>query len=737
MLKLFKEFKPFTISLILIVALLFSQAMADLSLPDYMSNIVNVGIQQNGIENSVPEVIRKKEMETIKLFLKDDELEVLDNNYRLISKENLEEKEYKILQKKYEVLKDEPLYVLENKDKTQIEKMDNFLARSILAVNAIKSGEVPFPNLPDGVDPFTALGSLPQEQLEMIKLEIDEKFETLPEAMINQSAIVYIKDEYKAIGISIQKIQSNYIISIGGIMLLIAFLGMLAAIAVGFLSSKVASKLSRNLRDKVFTKVSSFSNSEFDNFSTASLITRSTNDIQQIQQFTVMMLRMVVYAPILGIGGVIRAIRTNASMAWIVGVGVGGILILLIAIFSVAIPRFKRIQKLVDKVNLVMRESLTGMLVIRAFNTKKYEEEKFDRANEELTNTNLFVSRIMITLMPTMNLIMNGVILLIVWVGAKEISNSNIQVGDMMAFMQYAMQIIMSFLMLSMVSVILPRASVSAGRIMDILNTEVSIKDPQNPKTIDGKTKGLIEFRNVGFKYPGAEECVIKDINFTAKPGETVAFIGSTGSGKSTIINLIPRFYDVTEGEILLDNVDIRDLSLHDLRNRIGYTPQKSTLFSGTIESNIKYGKNEDIDYKAVLEAVETSKSKEFIDGKEDGLNTEISQGGTNVSGGQKQRLSIARTIAKKPEIVIFDDSFSALDFKTDASLRLALDERLKESTILIVGQRINTIKNAQKIIVLDEGKIVGMGTHKQLLKTCDVYKQIALSQLSEEELAI
>lgn len=737
MLKLFKEFKPFTLTLIIIVALLFSQAMADLSLPDYMSNIVNVGIQQNGIKNAVPDVIREKEMEKIKLFLKNDELELLDNSYKLISKENLEEKDYKAFEEKYEILKDEPLYILENKDKTEIEKMDNFLSRSILAVSAIESGKVPLPGLPDGMDPFVALQNLPQEQLENVKLEIDQKFVALPAQMINQSAIVYIKDEYKAIGISIQKTQSNYIISIGGIMLLIAFLGMIAAITVGFLSSRVASKLSRNLRDKVFSKVALFSNNEFDNFSTASLITRSTNDIQQIQQFTVMMLRMVVYAPILGIGGVFRAIRTNASMAWIVGVGVAGILILLGAIFSVAMPKFKKVQKLVDRVNLVMRESLTGMLVIRAFNTRRYEEEKFDKANEDLTDVNLFVSRIMITLMPTMNLIMNGVILLIVWVGAKEISNANIQVGDMMAFMQYAMQIIMSFLMLSMVSVILPRASVSAGRIMEILDTEVSVKEPENPKTVDESVKGLLEFKDVSFKYPGATSPVLKDINFTAKQGETIAFIGSTGSGKSTLINLIPRFYDVTEGKILIDNVDIRDLGLHDLRNRIGYTPQKSTLFSGTIESNVRYGKNKDIDQEAVLEAIDTSKSKEFIDNKEDGIDTEISQGGTNVSGGQKQRLSIARTIAKKPEIIIFDDSFSALDFKTDASLRRALGERLKESTVLIVAQRINTIKNADKIMVLDEGKIVGMGTHKGLLKTCSVYKQIALSQLSEEELAI
>ena len=737
MLKLFKEFKPFTIFIVLIIALLFGQAMAELALPDYMSRIVDTGIQQNGIENAVPEVIRESKTDKIRLFLNKDELEILDNSYRLISKENLDGKEYEKYQKKYEILKDEPLLILEEKDQETIKEMDKFLSRSLLVVNAINSGKVPLPNLPKGIDPFIAIANMPQEQIEMMKTQIEETFIDLPAELIKQSAMVFIRDEYKEIGISIEKTQSNYIIKIGGYMLLIAFAGMAASMLVGFLSSRVAAGLARNLRDKVFTKVSQFSNSEFDTFSTASLITRSTNDIQQIQQFTVMMLRMVFFAPILGVGGVIRALRTNASMAWIVGIGVLGIIILLAGIFTVAIPKFKIIQQLVDRVNLVTRESLTGMLVIRAFNTKDYEEEKFDKANSDLTNTNLFVSRIMVTLMPAMTMIMNGVILLIVWVGAKEIQNANIQVGDMMAFMQYAMQIIMSFLMLSMVSVILPRASVSAVRVMDILNTDVSINNPKDPKTIDEEVKGRVEFRDVSFRYPGAESCVLRDVSFTAEKGQTVAFIGSTGSGKSTLVNLIPRFYDVVEGEILIDNVDVRDLDLHDLRDRIGYTPQKSILFSGSIESNIKYGKNKYIDEDDVEEAIETSMSKEFIDDKEDGIYSPISQGGTNVSGGQKQRLSIARTIAKKPEIIIFDDSFSALDFKTDSNLRQAIGEKIEDSTILIVAQRINTIKNADKIIVLDEGKIVGKGTHKELLNSSEVYKQIALSQLSEEELSI
>lgn len=453
--------------------------------------------------------------------------------------------------------------------------------------------------------------------------------------------------------------------------------------------------------------------------------------------FSMMMLRIIFYAPILGIGGIIRALRTNTSMAWIVAVGVIAILTLVIVLFAIVMPRFKKLQKLVDKVNLVMRESLNGLMVIRAFNTQRFEEKKFDNANNDLTKTNLFVSRVMTMMMPTMMLIMNGIMLLIIWVGAHEIDNGVIQVGDMMAFIQYTMQIIMSFLMISMISIILPRASVSAQRISEVLDKELTIKDPENYKEIRKDIKGMLEFKNVSFKYPGAEECVLKNISFTAKPGETTAFIGSTGSGKSTLINLIPRFYDVTEGRILLDGIDIREIRLHDLREKIGYVPQKGVLFTGTIESNLKYGKNADVSHEDVLKAIEISQAREFIDEKERGIETEISQGGTNVSGGQRQRLSIARALVKKPEVFIFDDSFSALDFKTDAALRKAINEGIKDRTLLIVAQRINTIMNAENIIVLDEGKIVGMGSHKELLRNCDVYRQIALSQLSEEELAI
>lgn len=745
MLKLFKEFKPFVLSIAVIIALLFIQASAELALPDYMSNIVNVGIQQNGIENTVPKVIKEKDLGEIKIFLNEDEKKLVDNSYRLINKNNLSQNEYEKLIKKYPLIEKESLYALDTNSKEDIENMNYFLGKAILIKEFIEKGasqempsgsmkDNPFLNFPKGTDPFLVLENLPKEELNALKTKIDEQFKGMPETIINQSAINYIKSLYEDMGIDITKRQSNYILYIGGIMLLISLLSMAASISVGFIASRVSAGLGRNLRDKVFRKVTSFSNSEFDDFSTASLITRSTNDIQQVQMFMVIMLRIVFYAPILGVGGVIRALKTNTSMAWIVAVGVMAIFTLVILLFAIAMPRFKRLQKLVDEVNRVMREALNGMMIVRAFNTQRYEEKKFDNANKNLTKTNLFVSRVMTIMMPTMMLIMNGISLLIIWIGSHEIDKGTIQVGDMMAFMQYAMQIIMSFLMISIISILLPRASVSAQRISEVIEKDVTIKDPVNPKEFKD-AKGLLEFKNVSFKYPGAEEYVLKNISFTAKPGDTTAFIGSTGSGKSTLVNLIPRFYDATEGEILFDGVSIRDIKLHDLREKIGYVPQKSVLFTGTIESNIKYGKNVDTNQEDVLKAIEMAQAKEFVDEKENGILSEISQGGTNVSGGQRQRLSIARAIAKKPELFIFDDSFSALDFKTDASLRKALGEEIKNRTILIVAQRINTIINAQNIIVLDEGRIVGMGTHKELLKNCTVYKQIALSQLSEEEL--
>lgn len=746
--KIFKELKPFTLIIILIIGLLFFQAMAELALPDYMSRIVDVGIQQNGIDETIPRVIRASEVEKLKIFLNEDEKELFNNNHKLISKENLNEKEYKDYLKDYPLLEKESLYILDTENEEDIERLNDFLGKAILIKFGMEMDlsemgpgdselpmENPFADFPEGVDPFTLLENMPKEELDIIKEKIDESYKNLPEMIIVQSKINYIKGEYEAIGINLEKTQSSYILSIGGIMLLIALIGMGASILVGFFSARVGASLGKNLRHKVFQKVTAFSGAEFDKFSTASLITRSTNDIQQIQTLMIVMFRIVFYAPILGVGGVIRALNTNVSMAWIVGLGVVAITILVGTLFVVAMPKFKKLQKLVDKINLVTREALSGLMVVRAFNTQDYEREKFDKANVDLTKTNLFVSRVMVLMMPTMMFIMNGIMLLIIWVGAKEIDAGAMQVGDMMAFMQYAMQIIMSFLMISMISIMLPRAMVSATRVGEILNTELEIQDPENPIELKGETKGLIEFKNVSFRYPGAEKCVLENISFTAKPGETTAFIGSTGSGKSTLLNLIPRLYDVVKGEILLDGVDIRNIRLHDLREEIGYTPQKTMLFKGTIESNIKYGKNSEISDEDVSRSIEISQAKEFVEEREEGIMAPISQGGVNVSGGQKQRLAIARAMAKKPKVLIFDDSFSALDFKTDADLRRAMKEEGLNSTILLVAQRINTIVNAEKIIVLDECKIVGEGTHKELLETSDIYKQIALSQLSEEEL--
>lgn len=749
MFKLTKYLKPFIVSIMAVLGLLFLQAVCDLSLPEYMSNIVNVGIQQGGVENAVPRVIRKSEFEKVKLFLSEEDKKVVEDNYILLSKDNLSQSELKRYLKDYSKFEEEPLYILNTKDKKTIDELNTILGKPLLIVGGVEKGGIsslssamqgagggkPNFNIPANADPFQVISKLPQQQINAMKETIHKQFKEMPESMITQSAVNFIRNEYKAIGIETDKLQSNYILMAGFKMLLLALLSMLATVIVGLLAARVAAGLGRNLREKVFKKVTSFSNAEFDKFSTASLITRSTNDIQQIQMLMVMLLRIVFYAPILGIGGIIKVLKTDTSMGWIIAVAVMAILTLVIVLFSIAIPKFKSVQKLVDKINLITRESLIGMLVIRAFNTEKYEENRFDKANKDLTRTNLIISRLMTLMMPMMMLIMNVITVLIIWVGAHQVDAGNMQVGSMMAFMQYTMQIIMAFLMISMVSIILPRASVSAQRIVEVLDTEVIIKDAPKTENFNGYEKGYVQFNNVTFKYPGAEEPVLENITFTAKPGETTAFIGSTGSGKSTLINLIPRFYDVTSGEILIDGVDIRKVSQKELRDKIGYVPQKGVLFSGTIESNIKYGKK-DASEAELLKAGEIAQAMEFINSKPEGFKTEISQGGTNVSGGQKQRLSIARALAKNPEIFIFDDSFSALDFKTDAALRKALRQQIAHSTVLIVAQRISTIMNADKIIVLDEGKIVGIGTHKELMENCEVYKQIALSQLSKEELS-
>lgn len=589
--------------------------------------------------------------------------------------------------------------------------------------------------LPKEADLFQVFQSMPKEQLETMTEEMKKELEEMPDSIVTQSAVLFVEQEYEAQDIDMDKLQMEYILMSGVKMLGLAFLAMAAAIAVTFLSARVAAVLGRNLRNSIYRKVISFSGRELNQFSTASLITRSTNDVQQVQMLFTLLFRIVLYAPILGIGGVYKVFQTDASMTWILALAVVVIMLFVVLLFRIAMPKFTRLQFLIDELNLVSREILTGVPVVRAFSREKHEEERFEEANARLTKTNLFVNRCMTFMMPVMMLLMNGVTVLIVWNGAHAVNEGSMQVGNMMAFMQYAMQIIMAFLMITMMSIMIPRANVAAKRINEVMETQVSIQDSQEAEAVQEDKKGQIVFDHVSFAYPGADEKTLHDIDFTARKGETVAFIGSTGSGKSTLVNLIPRFFDVTEGRILVDGVDIRHLKLHDLRERIGYVPQKAVLFSGTIDSNIRYGKEEATEAE-VKKAAQIAQAWEFIEEKEDGVNSAIAQGGTNVSGGQKQRLSIARAIAKEPEIYIFDDSFSALDYKTDVVLRRALKKETKDATTLIVAQRISTILHADKILVLDEGRVVGQGTHRELLNSCEVYRQIAMSQLSEEELA-
>jgi len=772
MLKVLKNLKNSTISVIIIILLLCLQAWADLTLPDYTSKIVNVGIQQGGIENSIPEAITKSQMDILLLFTKDDD-SILEN-YSLISKNTLEEKEYEKYLKKYPVIEKEELYTINKLSEEEQENLNKIMVKPLMMFSMVTNEEqaetiknqmlqtiesmreYDETTMPEGIELQTNINqtepeilqnqmneitlidlikTLPEDQLKVMSTTLEEKLNTMNDSILEQAAISAVKEIYIKIGVDVDNLQNSYIFMTGLQMLGVALISMIAAVSIMLLSSRVAAKLGKTLRSKVFKKVMSFSTKEFKEFSTASLITRSTNDIQQIQNLLSMLFRVVVYAPIIGIGGFIRVLNnSDTSMAWIIGLAIVCIIGIVLVLFIVAMPKFKKLQDLIDKLNLVSREILSGLPVIRAFNTQKREEERFDIANKDLMKANIFVNRAMSIMMPALMLIMNSITLLIIWVGGKNVDQGIMQVGDMMAFIQYTMQIVMSFLMISMISIMLPRAAVSARRINEVLDTKSTIKDNEKIKEFDESKKGLVEFKNVSFRYPDADSEILEDINFTAKPGQTTAIIGSTGSGKSTVVNLIPRFYDVTRGEILIDGVNVKDVPQKELRKKIGFVPQKGMLFSGTIESNIKYG-NPEMSDEEMVKAAKIAQAEEFILSKEEKYKSHIAQGGNNVSGGQKQRLSIARAIAIDPEILVFDDSFSALDLKTDSKLREALSKETKGKTMIIVAQRISTIMNAEQIIVLEEGKMVGKGTHKELMETNETYKQIAMSQLSQEEL--
>ena len=754
---LFKYAASYWKAMIAIVLILVVQAYCDLSLPAYTSDIVNVGIQQGGIEDEVPRQIATEEMEKLLLFVSEDDQQTVMDAY---TEDNTSYK------KEAYVLKDS---VAEDED--TMEDLRDILQIPMMMTSGIESGsdttkqmedklkeqmsQGMAQSMPQGADQtmpegmpqgeiqavslddmsmFELLKMLPAEQRATMVEKIEEQMSEMPDTILDQAAVSFCRSAYKDLGMDMDQTQIHYLLKTGGQMAALALLGMAASILVAFLASRVGASAGRDLRSGVFHKVVGFSNNEFNHFSTASLITRSTNDIQQIQMLIVMLLRMVLYAPILAIGGVLQVMKTNVSMSWIIGLAVIIIAFVVLLLFLVVMPKFKVLQNLVDKLNLVTREILTGLPVIRAFSTEKHEEERFDDANRTLTKTNLFVNRAMTFMMPVMMLVMNGVSVLIVWTGAHGISDGQMQVGDMMAFIQYTMQIIMGFLMLCMISIMLPRAAVAADRVEEVLKSETMIHDPKQEKHFPEDGKGVLTFDHVSFRYPGADEDVLEDITFTAKPGETTAIIGSTGSGKSTLVNLIPRFYDVTSGDITLDGVDIREVKQHELREKLGYVPQKGVLFSGDIASNIMFGNSHGSDDE-MIEAAEIAQATEFIDTKPEKYKSPISQGGSNVSGGQKQRLSIARAIAKHPQVFIFDDSFSALDYKTDVTLRRALAEKTSGSTVLIVAQRISTILHAEQIIVLDEGKVAGKGTHAELLKNCPVYREIAESQLSKKEL--
>lgn len=725
MTKIMKYLKPYWLSIILALGLLFGQATCELTMPDYMQNIVNTGIQNGGIESGVYEQVRESTFNSYVMFATDSEKDLMTSSYKLVtpSKATKEEKT------RIPALKTENVYLLKDISEEKEEKLSSTLTLLQMTMVEVskdaKENNVEIPQLlmMNGMDTYRKAA----------KSEISKLGDSTVTSMSSQ----FLKKEYSDLGMDMEKIQQDYIIYSGLKMLGYALGSAVCAIFVGFLASRIAAGFSKDLREAVFEKVTHFSNENLNTFSTSSLITRTTNDIQQLQMTVAMFLRIVMYAPIIGVGAILHVIESGANMTWILALCVVIILSVVFMIFMIVMPKFKIMQKMIDKMNSVVRELLDGMLVIRAFNNEKIEEAKFDKANKDITSISLFTTRAMAFMMPIMMFLMNGTTLMILWFGSKQVDAGIIQVGSIMAFMQYAMQVIMAFLMITMVAIMLPRANVSALRIHEVLSSDITVKDKENTKDFSSNMRGVVSFKNVSFRYPGADEDVLSHISFETKPGETTAFIGSTGSGKSTLINLVPRFYDVTSGSICVDGVDIRDVKQADLRSRIGYVPQKGMLLSGDIESNLLYSKK-DANAKDIESALSISQSTEFVSKKPEGIHSEISQGGTNVSGGQRQRLSIARAIVRKPEIYIFDDSFSALDFKTDAKLREALAASCKEtkSTVLLVAQRISSILHADQIIVLDEGKMVGKGTHAELMESCDVYQQIASSQLTKEELA-
>ena len=742
MLKIMRYLKPYSAYLLLALFLLFVQAMSELALPDYMSRIVNTGLQQGGIEHSVPSALRQTTLDHLTLFMTDAEKDLVSSSYTVVKEGD---PNYEATLKTYPILKSEPIVLLKDPNEAKSEALSKTMSRPLLIVSGIEKAkseavdgmmDLNGTKMPVALDPYRLIALMGADKRQEMAQGMDQMFTALGDSMVLQGAVAAIKAEYEAMGVSTESLQNRYIIQTGLLMLAIALLAALSTIAVVFLSAKIGAGMARDLRQDTFSKIERFSLYEFEKFSTASLITRTTNDITQIQTVMVMMIRMVLFAPIMGVGGIIRALDKSVSMSWIIALAVIVLLSLITVLFAIAVPKFKKIQKLIDRLNLVSRENLSGLMVIRAFIAQDFEEGRFDTVNRELTKTTLFISRMFVIMMPLMMIIMNGIMLLIIWVGAHQIAESSLQVGDMMAFMQYAMHIIFSFLMLSMMFIMLPRAAVSAGRISEVLNTEPTIKDPDDPVPFPkNREGGVVEFRNVSFRFPGAEENMLKNITFTALPGKTTAIIGSTGSGKSTLINLIPRFFDATEGQVLVDGVDVKQVTQKELRSKIGYVPQKGLLFSGTIESNLKYA-----DANAGQEEMETAtaiaQASEFIEEKPEKYQEHIAQAGANVSGGQKQRLAIARALIKKAPIYLFDDSFSALDYKTDMALRQQLKERTASSTVIIVGQRIATIMNADQILVLDEGRIVGLGKHKELIANCKTYQEIAFSQLTKEELA-